>query len=227
MRRYIILLVLSVASATATGPGEKPKNDVDDSSLNSLEDVSISCEGSECDGDGDKWTTTKKPHIFQLSSKSCPVFELPSVFPRQLCDTDRQCWPRICCGYGGINGHKYCRIPLPSWRNDLLKSITKKLRSSQPYLQCSPPPPKRYDLFPGNAGRPLTVGRTFVAQKMAITFVDHPNNRYSLPQVDGNSFFGLGNKKTEYSTVGKTAIEAQYFSERHEVHLSNKSSHSA
>ncbi|XP_050427583.1 uncharacterized protein LOC126837673 [Adelges cooleyi] len=151
MRRYIILLALSVAcaaTATATGPDEKPKNDVDDSSLNSLEDVSISCEGSECDGDGDKWTTTKKPHIFQLSSKSCPVFELPSVFPRQLCDTDRQCWPRICCGYGGINGHKYCRIPLPSWRNDLLKSITKKLRSSQPYLQCSPPPPKRYDLFP-------------------------------------------------------------------------------
>lgn len=74
-------------------------------------------------------------NIFQLTNKSCPGFELPSVFPRQTCDTDRDCWPRICCGYGGLNGQKYCRIPLPSWRNDLLKTITKSkcLHIFQPF----------------------------------------------------------------------------------------------
>lgn len=64
-------------------------------------------------------------NIFKLDNKSCPGFELPPVFPRQHCDADRDCWPRICCGYGGLNGQKYCRIPLPSWRNDLMKTITK------------------------------------------------------------------------------------------------------
>lgn len=64
-------------------------------------------------------------NVFQLTNKSCPGFELPPVFPRQNCASDRDCWPRICCEYGGANGHAYCRIPLPSWRNDLLKTIIK------------------------------------------------------------------------------------------------------
>ncbi|KAE9522869.1 hypothetical protein AGLY_016738 [Aphis glycines] len=150
----ILLPAVRAAVGVKNGGSPRPKND-DDSFNNSLEDVDLSCDGGKCDSDGQDvstsgWTTTKKPNIFQLNNKSCPGFELPPVFPRQHCESDRDCWPRICCGYGGgLNGQKYCRIPLPSWRNDLLKTITKSLRSSRPqYLQCSPPPPKRYDLFP-------------------------------------------------------------------------------
>ncbi|XP_015371016.1 PREDICTED: uncharacterized protein LOC107166740 isoform X1 [Diuraphis noxia] len=152
----ILLLLPTVRAVVGPKNGSeiRPKND-DDVSINSLDDVDLSCDGGRCEPDGQggvpstSWTTTKKPNIFQLDNKSCPGFELPPVFPRQHCDTDRDCWPRICCGYGGLNGQKYCRIPLPSWRNDLMKTITKSLRSSRPrYLQCSPPPPKRYDLFP-------------------------------------------------------------------------------
>lgn len=74
-------------------------------------------------------------NIFQLTNKSCPIFKLPPVFPRQNCDTDRDCWPRICCEYGGsLNGQKYCRIPLPGWRSDLMKTITKSK-----YTQCFHP----------------------------------------------------------------------------------------
>ncbi|XP_025417778.1 uncharacterized protein LOC112688679 [Sipha flava] len=157
MRRHrfvltILLLLPAVRAAVDTGNAQRARPKNDDSSLNSLEDVDLSCDGGRCgsnEDDASSWTTTKKPNIFQLTNKSCPVFELPSVFPRQNCNTDRDCWPRICCAYGGLKGQKYCRIPLPSWRNDLLKTITKSLRSNRPgYLQCSAPPPKRYDLFP-------------------------------------------------------------------------------
>jgi len=64
-------------------------------------------------------------NIFQLTNKSCPWIEPLPIFRRQNCDTDRDCWPRICCGYDGPNGQKYCRIPLPSSRNNLLKAIMK------------------------------------------------------------------------------------------------------
>ncbi|XP_050529724.1 uncharacterized protein LOC126899167 isoform X2 [Daktulosphaira vitifoliae] len=129
---------------------EKPKNDIGDY-LNNLEEVNISCEESKCDGNGNNdvnSSTTKKPHSFQLYNKSCPSFRLPPFFPRQNCNIDRECWPRICCGNDGTNGKKYCRIPVPKWKNKLMKTITKSLRSSQSFLQCSQPPPKRYDLFP-------------------------------------------------------------------------------
>lgn len=62
-------------------------------------------------------------NIFQLTNKSCPEFDLPSIFSRQNCYDHIDCrWPRICCKF---NGKKTCRFPLPSWRNNLLKTITK------------------------------------------------------------------------------------------------------
>ncbi|XP_060858929.1 uncharacterized protein LOC132936253 isoform X2 [Metopolophium dirhodum] len=128
----LLLPAVRAAVGAKNGPEIRPKND-DDALINSLEDVDLSCDGGRCEPDGQdvvpssSWTTTKKPNIFQLTNKSCPGFELPPIFPRQKCDTDRDCWPRICCGYGGLNGQKYCRIPLPSWRNDLMKTITKIL----------------------------------------------------------------------------------------------------
>ncbi|XP_026817219.1 uncharacterized protein LOC113556462 isoform X2 [Rhopalosiphum maidis] len=141
----MLLLLPAVRAAVRANDGgsTRPKND-DDSSINSLEDVDLSCDGGRCGPDvqdvsTSSWTTTKKPNIFQLNNKSCPGFELPPVFPRQHCESDRDCWPRICCGYGGLNGQKYCRIPLPSWRNDLLKTITKILVPTRLILPAAQP----------------------------------------------------------------------------------------
>ncbi|VVC29797.1 Hypothetical protein CINCED_3A008912 [Cinara cedri] len=136
-----LLLPAVLRAAVVPKSGIRSENDNGDS-VNSLEDVDLGCDGAaKCDQDQDAvgaaaavgiggvQSTTKNPiiNIFQLTNKSCPGFELPSIFNRQKCDTDRDCWPRICCGYGGLNGTRYCRIPLPSWRNDLLKTVSKIL----------------------------------------------------------------------------------------------------
>lgn len=108
--------------------------------------------------------------ILGLIPRKCPKEPLAELFwELKTCNTDHDCWPRICCPDGG---KKYCRTSRPeldtlpagrqfayrkthsfirrhsSWFNlqYLLKWIAIDALSG--YLQCTPPPPTDYDLHP-------------------------------------------------------------------------------
>ncbi|CAH0388236.1 unnamed protein product [Bemisia tabaci] len=104
------------------------------------------------DDEFDKFSfpTTSSTHAPGLGfiPRDCPTDPLPEVFPVQKCVSDRECWPRICCKSEDLS-HRYCRTPLPLWEKlPAPKAISTPLQSAVAYMQCTPPLPKKYDLYP-------------------------------------------------------------------------------
>ncbi|KAK7794909.1 hypothetical protein R5R35_005885 [Gryllus longicercus] len=75
-------------------------------------------------------------------TRECPANPIPETLPIKNCTHDRECWPRICCPDGHDN---YCRTPLPKWEET---PRLEPLKGMVAYLQCTPPPPPLFDLFP-------------------------------------------------------------------------------
>ncbi|XP_067012282.2 uncharacterized protein [Anabrus simplex] len=74
--------------------------------------------------------------------RDCPSEPLPELMAIKNCTKDSDCWPRICCPDGQLS---YCRTPLPQWERT---PRLEPLKNMVAYLQCTPPPPPLFDLFP-------------------------------------------------------------------------------
>lgn len=109
--------------------------------------------------------------FFGVIARVCPSAVDTLVEPWAItnCTTDDDCWPRVCCVDGP---YAYCRTPQLEWEKlpgqrfvarkfsntkvkdfaesclpQLMLNVT-ALRLLMSYLQCTPPPPPVFDLFP-------------------------------------------------------------------------------
>ncbi|RZF36231.1 hypothetical protein LSTR_LSTR013937 [Laodelphax striatellus] len=103
-------------------------------------------------------TVTHAP-LLGIVPRHCPPEErLPEPLAVKSCETDADCWPRVCCpeggqGAGASNHTSYCRTPQPPWQrlvntHSRTSRLLAPLRNMMAYMQCTPPPPPLYDLFP-------------------------------------------------------------------------------
>ncbi|XP_055586814.1 uncharacterized protein LOC129739402 [Uranotaenia lowii] len=87
-----------------------------------------------------------------------PIFGIPRRCPKQpltetfwdiqTCETDNDCWPRVCCPDGG---QKYCRTSQPVFEeseNAAARQLAYPIEAVSQYLQCTPPPPVIFDVHP-------------------------------------------------------------------------------
>ncbi|KAJ1523698.1 hypothetical protein ONE63_001532 [Megalurothrips usitatus] len=89
------------------------------------------------------------PHepFFGVIARVCPSPVDTYVEPWTItnCTTDDDCWPRVCCVDGP---YAYCRTPQLEWEKLPGQRFVAPLRLLMSYLQCTPPPPPVFDLFP-------------------------------------------------------------------------------
>ncbi|XP_045481995.1 uncharacterized protein LOC123686061 isoform X3 [Harmonia axyridis] len=95
---------------------------------------------------------------FGLVERNCPVDAIVEILEVRECETDADCRPRICCPdkYRSGGNKSYCRTPQPSLqRFPLADRATEPLRVFASYIQCTPPPPPIFDLFPKSCNNAL------------------------------------------------------------------------
>ncbi|XP_034232972.1 uncharacterized protein LOC117640547 [Thrips palmi] len=89
------------------------------------------------------------PHepFFGVVARICPnpVDTLVEPWSITNCTNDDDCWPRVCCVDGP---YAYCRTPQLEWEKLPGQRFVAPLRLLMSYLQCTPPPPPVFDLFP-------------------------------------------------------------------------------
>ncbi|XP_045481986.1 uncharacterized protein LOC123686061 isoform X2 [Harmonia axyridis] len=98
------------------------------------------------------------PSWFGLVERNCPVDAIVEILEVRECETDADCRPRICCPdkYRSGGNKSYCRTPQPSLqRFPLADRATEPLRVFASYIQCTPPPPPIFDLFPKSCNNAL------------------------------------------------------------------------
>ncbi|XP_059616361.1 uncharacterized protein LOC132261527 [Phlebotomus argentipes] len=87
--------------------------------------------------------------ILGLIQQRCPQTPLAELFwELKTCDTDADCWPRVCCPDGQ---KKYCRsatVELQKSDIPFARSLANPLEAMSGYIQCTPPPAPSFDLFP-------------------------------------------------------------------------------
>uniref|UniRef100_A0A1B0GPB9 WAP domain-containing protein n=1 Tax=Phlebotomus papatasi TaxID=29031 RepID=A0A1B0GPB9_PHLPP len=87
--------------------------------------------------------------ILGLIQQKCPKTPLAELFWEiKTCDTDADCWPRVCCPDGQ---RKYCRsatVELQKSDIPFARSLANPLEAMSGYIQCTPPPPAQFDLYP-------------------------------------------------------------------------------
>ncbi|XP_023717930.1 uncharacterized protein LOC111870129 [Cryptotermes secundus] len=101
--------------------------------------------------------------------RECPTNPVIEILPVKNCTNDTDCWPRICCPDGQ---HSYCRSTVPEWERD--PSGFYPLRSMIPYLQCTPPPPLLFDLFPKPCRTPIDCFPNLCCQEQGKKFCRPP-----------------------------------------------------
>uniref|UniRef100_A0A1A9WU82 WAP domain-containing protein n=1 Tax=Glossina brevipalpis TaxID=37001 RepID=A0A1A9WU82_9MUSC len=87
------------------------------------------------------------PHapILGLIPRKCPSRPLAELWWEvQECETDTDCWPRICCPDGR---KRYCRTSQPEL-DTVPESVQRSFNYLTDYLECTPPPPPIFDLHP-------------------------------------------------------------------------------
>ncbi|XP_054257973.1 uncharacterized protein LOC128982925 [Macrosteles quadrilineatus] len=114
--------------------------------------------GSRCCGPAGHKVCTRTKHkvvteeehtpFLGLIPRQCPRHPVPEPLPIRNCSEDRDCWPRLCCP-DTAGDRSFCRTPAPVWdRLRLPLRIVTPMRNMLAYMQCTPPPPAIYDLFP-------------------------------------------------------------------------------
>uniref|UniRef100_A0A1A9UJZ5 WAP domain-containing protein n=1 Tax=Glossina austeni TaxID=7395 RepID=A0A1A9UJZ5_GLOAU len=87
------------------------------------------------------------PHapILGLIPRKCPSRPLAELWWEvEECETDTDCWPRICCPDGR---KRYCRTSQPEL-DTVPESVQRSFNYLTDYLECTPPPPPIFDLHP-------------------------------------------------------------------------------
>ncbi|EDS36329.1 conserved hypothetical protein, partial [Culex quinquefasciatus] len=90
------------------------------------------------------------PHdpIFGIPRK-CPQTPLTETFWEiKTCETDADCWPRVCCPDGD---KRYCRTSQPLFEksdNAAARQLAYPIEAVSQYLQCTPAPPVIFDIHP-------------------------------------------------------------------------------
>ncbi|KAI9584525.1 hypothetical protein GQX74_006420 [Glossina fuscipes] len=75
----------------------------------------------------------------------CPSRPLAELWWEvEECETDTDCWPRICCPDGR---KRYCRTSQPEL-DTVPESVQRSFNYLTDYLECTPPPPPIFDLHP-------------------------------------------------------------------------------
>ncbi|KAG4075685.1 hypothetical protein HA402_003510 [Bradysia odoriphaga] len=94
--------------------------------------------------------------ILGLIPRKCPKEPLAELFWQlQTCETDADCWPRVCCPDGV---KRYCRTSKPELEKLSLpgaKQLSYPIESLSAYLQCTPPPPPAFDSYPKKCNNTL------------------------------------------------------------------------
>ncbi|XP_055849209.1 uncharacterized protein LOC129914148 isoform X2 [Episyrphus balteatus] len=83
--------------------------------------------------------------IFGIIPRHCPQRPLAELWwDVKTCETDMDCWPRVCCPDGQ---RRYCRSSKPEL--DIVPvPVKRSINYLSEYLECTPAPPPIFDLHP-------------------------------------------------------------------------------
>ncbi|XP_055908299.1 uncharacterized protein LOC129943096 isoform X2 [Eupeodes corollae] len=83
--------------------------------------------------------------IFGIIPRHCPQRPLAELWWEvKTCETDMDCWPRVCCPDGQ---RRYCRSSKPEL--DIVPvPVKRSINYLSEYLECTPAPPPIFDLHP-------------------------------------------------------------------------------
>ncbi|XP_017478519.1 PREDICTED: mucin-5AC [Rhagoletis zephyria] len=88
---------------------------------------------------------TSHTPILGLIPRKCPTRPLAELWWQvQECETDTDCWPRVCCPDGN---KRYCRTSQPELET-VPVPVKRSFNYLSEYLECTPPPPPIFDLHP-------------------------------------------------------------------------------
>ncbi|XP_037950457.1 uncharacterized protein LOC119681357 [Teleopsis dalmanni] len=83
--------------------------------------------------------------ILGIIPRKCPTRPLAELWwSVQECQTDMDCWPRVCCPDGQ---KRYCRTSQPELEIAPVP-VKRSFNYLSEYLECTPPPPPIFDLHP-------------------------------------------------------------------------------
>ncbi|KAJ6637338.1 hypothetical protein Bhyg_10068, partial [Pseudolycoriella hygida] len=136
--------------------------------------------------------------ILGLIPRKCPKEPLAELFWQlQTCETDADCWPRVCCP-DGIK--RYCRTSKPELEKLSLpgaKQLSYPIESLSAYLQCTPPPPPAFDSYPKKCNNTLDCFPNVCCQEAGKKHC-RPPRRSLLALVTGFAQI-LNNISTKFS----------------------------
>uniref|UniRef100_A0A1B0GIP6 Putative conserved secreted protein n=1 Tax=Lutzomyia longipalpis TaxID=7200 RepID=A0A1B0GIP6_LUTLO len=121
------------------------------------------------------------PHepILGIIQQKCPTTPLAELFWNvQTCDTDADCWPRVCCPDGQ---KKYCRnaaVELQKSNIPFARSLANPLEAMSGYIQCTPPPSPLYDLYPKPCNNTLDCFPNVCCQEKGGNTADLPRDPF-------------------------------------------------
>ncbi|XP_054747099.1 mucin-2 [Anastrepha obliqua] len=88
---------------------------------------------------------TSHTPILGLIPRKCPARPLAELWWQvQECQTDMDCWPRVCCPDGN---KRYCRTSQPELET-VPVPVKRSFNYLTEYLECTPAPPPIFDLHP-------------------------------------------------------------------------------
>ncbi|XP_039970561.1 mucin-17 [Bactrocera neohumeralis] len=88
---------------------------------------------------------TSHTPILGLIPRKCPTRPLAELWWQvQECETDTDCWPRVCCPDGN---KRYCRTSQPELET-VPVPVKRSFNYLSEYIECTPPPPPIFDLHP-------------------------------------------------------------------------------
>ncbi|XP_023292744.2 uncharacterized protein DDB_G0284459 isoform X2 [Lucilia cuprina] len=88
---------------------------------------------------------TSHAPILGVIPRKCPNRPLAELWWEvKECETDMDCWPRVCCPDGR---RRYCRTSQPEL-NTVPVPVQRSFNYLSEYLECTPPPPPIFDLHP-------------------------------------------------------------------------------
>ncbi|XP_038104223.1 uncharacterized protein LOC6044476 [Culex quinquefasciatus] len=114
--------------------------------------------------------------IFGIPRK-CPQTPLTETFWEiKTCETDADCWPRVCCPDGD---KRYCRTSQPLFEksdNAAARQLAYPIEAVSQYLQCTPAPPVIFDIHPKACNTTLDCFLIYVAKSLEKEIADHPKD---------------------------------------------------
>ncbi|XP_037910779.1 uncharacterized protein LOC119651318 isoform X2 [Hermetia illucens] len=109
--------------------------------------------------------------LLGLIPRKCPERPLAELWwELKTCETDDDCWPRICCPDGR---RQYCRTASPEYES-VPPPIGRSIAYLSEYLECTPPPPPVFDLHPKDCNSTLDCFPNICCQESGRKFCRPP-----------------------------------------------------